>query len=146
MPDEVLRQRDALCSQRKSAANVAFKLSVVRSFFEHLQAAGAVTEVLSQPAGRALTVKEVRYLVVGPDKGNPEGARDYALMLVMLRLSLRVSEVCSLRASSMKWSQGRRTLRCKVKGGGEEVWPLPRDIKEAVHEYLRLDPAPAMAS
>jgi site-specific recombinase XerC len=39
-----------------------------------------------------------------------EGARDYALMLVMLRLSLRVSEVCSLRASSVKWSRGRWTL------------------------------------
>jgi site-specific recombinase XerD len=67
----VLRWRDTLRSQRKSAATVSFKLSVVRSFFEHLRAAGAVAlnpaatklvpppEVSSQPAGRALTVKEV---------------------------------------------------------------------------------------
>jgi hypothetical protein len=32
-----------------------------------------------------------------------------------------VSEVCSLRASSIKWSHGRWTMRCKVKGGREEV-------------------------
>jgi site-specific recombinase XerD len=38
----------------------------------------------------------VRYLLSGPDRGKPEGARDYALMLIMLRLSLRVAEVCSL--------------------------------------------------
>src|SRR5437588_3495944 len=57
-------------------------------------------------------------------------SRDYALMLVMLRLSLRVSEVCSLRASSVKWSHGRWTLRCKVKGGREEVWPLPKERSE----------------
>ncbi|HYY58129.1 MAG TPA: site-specific integrase, partial [Pyrinomonadaceae bacterium] len=82
---------------------------------------------------------EVRYLLSGPDREKPEGARDYALMLVMLRLSLRVSEVCSLRASSMKWSHGRWTLRCKVKGGREEVWPLPKDVKEAIDHYLRLD-------
>jgi integrase/recombinase XerD len=150
-PAEVLRWRDTLRSQRKSAATVSFKLSVVRSFFEHLRAAGAVTlnpaatrlvpppEVSSQPAGRALTVKEVRYLLAGPDREKPEGARDYALLLVMLRLSLRVSEVCSLRASSVKWSHGRWTLRCKVKGGREEVWPLPKDVKEAIDEYLRLD-------
>ena len=41
--------------------------------------------------------KEVRYLLSGPDRSRAEGAREYALMLLMLLLSLRVSEVCSLR-------------------------------------------------
>lgn len=151
VPADILLWRDRLRSQKKSAATVAFNLSVVRSFFEYLKAAGAVPlnpastklvsppELPSEPAGRALSAKEVRYLLSGPDREKPEGARDYALMLVMLRLSLRVSEVCSLRASSVKWSHGRWTLRCKVKGGREEVWPLPKDVKEAVDNYLRLD-------
>ena len=151
VPADVLLWRDRLRSGRKSPATVAFKLSVVRSFFEYLRAAGAVAlnpastklvpppELPSEPAGRALTAKEVRYLLSGPDRERPEGARDYALMLVMLRLSLRVSEVCSLRASSVKWSHGRWTLRCKVKGGREEVWPLPKEVKEAVDHYQRLD-------
>jgi integrase/recombinase XerD len=151
VPADVLLWRDRLRAQRKSAATVAFKLSVVRSFLEYLRAAGAITlnpastklvpppELPSEPAGRALAAKEVRYLLSGPDREKPEGARDYALMLVMLRLSLRVSEVCSLRASSVKWSHGRWTLRCKVKGGREEVWPLPKDVKEAVDHYLKLD-------
>ena len=151
VPNDVLLWRDRLRTQRKSAATVAFKLSVVRSFFEYLKAAGAVSlnpastklvsppELPSEPAGRALSAKEVRYLLSGPDREKPDGARDYALMLVMLRLSLRVSEVCSLRASSVKWSHGRWTLRCKVKGGREEVWPLPKEVKEAVDTYLRLD-------
>jgi integrase/recombinase XerD len=151
VPNDVLGWRDRLRSQKKSAATVAFKLSVVRSFFEYLKAAGAISlnpastklvsppELPSEPAGRALTAKEVRYLLSGPDREKPEGARDYALMLVMLRLSLRVSEVCSLRASSVKWSHGRWTLRCKVKGGREEVWPMPKDVKEAIDLYLKLD-------
>ena len=151
VPNDILLWRDKLRSQKKSAATVAFKLSVVRSFFEYLRAAGAVSlnpastklvsppELPSEPAGRALSAKEVRYLLSGPDRGKPEGARDYALMLVMLRLSLRVSEVCSLRASSIKWSHGRWTLRCKVKGGREEVWPLPKEVKESIDSYLRLD-------
>jgi integrase/recombinase XerD len=151
VPADVVLWRDRLRSQKKSAATVAFKLSVVRSFFEYLKAAGAVPlnpastklvsppELPSEPAGRALTAKEVRYLLTGPDREKPDGARDYALMLVMLRLSLRVSEVCSLRASSVKWSHGRWTLRCKVKGGREEVWPLPTDVKGAIDNYLRLD-------
>jgi integrase/recombinase XerD len=151
VPNDVVLWRYRLRSQRKSAATVAFKLSVVRSFFEYLKAAGAVPlnpastrlvsppELPTEPTGRALSAKEVRYLLSGPDREKAGGARDYALMLVMLRLSLRVSEVCSLRASSVKWSHGRWTLRCKVKGGREEVWPLPKDVKEATDHYLRLD-------
>ena len=151
VPADVLLWRDRLRAQRKKPATVAFKLAVVRSFFEYLRAAGAVPlnpastrlvsppELPSEPAGRALSAKEVRHLLSGPDREKPQGARDYALMLVMLRLSLRVSEVCSLRASSIKWSHGRWTLRCKIKGGREEVWPLPKDVKEAVDNYVRLD-------
>src|ERR1700749_2172328 len=151
VPHDVLLWRDKMRSRKKSAATVAFKLSVVRSFFEYLKAAGAVPlnpastklvsppELQSQPAGRSLSAKEVPYLLSGPDREKPEEARDYALMLVMLRLSLRVSEVCSLRTSSVKWSHGRWTLRCKVKGGREETWPLPKDVKEAMDHYLKLD-------
>src|SRR5215216_1847251 len=138
-------------NKRRKANTVATKLAIVRSFFEYLKAGGVIAlnpastklvtppELPAEPRGRALTPKEVRYLLSGPDRSKPEGARDYAMMLVMLRLSLRVSEVCSLRASSVKWSHGRWTLRCKVKGGREEVWPLPKDVKEAIDNYLRLD-------
>jgi integrase/recombinase XerD len=151
VPADVQSWRDHLRYSRKRAATVSFKLSVVRSFFEYLKAAGIVVlnpastklvtppELPTEPAGRALTSKEVRHLLIGPDREKPEGARDYALMLVMLRLSMRVAEVCSLRASSIKWSHGRWTLRCKIKGGREEVWPLPKDVKQAIDEYLKLD-------
>jgi integrase/recombinase XerD len=151
VPDDVLRWRDHLRHSRKRAATVSFKLSVIRSFFEYLKAAGMIAlnpastklvtppELPTEPSGRALSSKEVRNLLTGPDREKPEGARDYALMLVMLRLSMRVAEVCSLRASSIKWSHGRWTLRCKVKGGREEVWPLPKDVKQAIDEYLKLD-------
>jgi integrase/recombinase XerD len=151
VPDDVLRWRDHLRHSRKRAATVCFKLSVIRSFFEYLKAAGVISlnpastklvtppELPTEPSGRALTSKEVRYLLTGPDREKPEGACDYALMLVMLRLSMRVAEVCSLRASSIRWSHGRWTLRCKVKGGREEVWPLPKDVKQAIDDYMKLD-------
>ena len=132
VPNDILLWKDRLRTQKKSTATAACKLSVVRSFFEYLRAAGGVPlnpastklvsppELPSEPTGRALLAKEVRYLLLGPDKEKAEGARDYAPMIVMLRLSLRVSEVCSLSASSVKWRHGRWTLRCKVKGGRSE--------------------------
>lgn len=149
--DDVLRWRDYLRHSRKRAARVSFKLSVIPSFFEYLKAGGVIplnpasTKLVppsglpTEPSWRALSSKEVRYLQSGPNREKPEGARDYALMLIMLRLSMRVSEVCSLHASTIKWSHGRWTLRCKVKGGREEVWPLPKDVKQAIDEYLKLD-------
>jgi site-specific recombinase XerD len=149
-PEHILAWRDHLRAGRRSAT-VSFKLTVVRSFFEYLRAAGHVqlnpasTRLVSPPAasdemkGRALTAKEVRYLLSGPDRSKPVGARDYALMLVMLRLGLRVSEACSLKASSVRWSHGRWTVRLKVKGGRERTLPLPQEVRAAIDEYLRLD-------
>lgn len=151
-PQDVIAYRDNLRTQKRRKANtVATKLAIVRSFFEYLKAGGIIQlnpastklvtppELPTNPQGRALTPKEVRYLLSGPDKSRAEGVRDYAMMLVMLRLSLRLAEVTQLRISSIKWSHGRWILKCKIKGGKEETWPLPKDVKEAIDDYLKLD-------
>jgi integrase/recombinase XerD len=150
---DILRFRDSLLDARKSAATVAFKLSIIRSLFDYLLAGGyiarnpALTKLVPPPAlsedlrGRALTVKEVRYLLSGPDRSKAEGARDYALLLLMLRTSLRVSEAGRLKVSEIKWSHGRWTIRLKVKGGRVRTLPLPSEVKKAIDEYLRLDRA-----
>lgn len=150
-PIDVIRWRDSLIENKKSAATVSFKLSVVRSLFEYLKASGfvsnnpALSKLVAAPKlsedlrGRALTVKEVNYILSGPDREKPEGARDYAILLTLLRTSLRVAEVCQLKASSIKWNGGRFVLKCKVKGGRERAIPLPLDVKKAIDAYLALD-------
>jgi site-specific recombinase XerD len=148
---DVRRWRDHLINQKKKASTVAFKLSVVRSLFDYLQVGGfvsrnpALSKLVPPPAvpedlsGRALTSKEVRYLLSGPNRETAEGARDYALLLLMLRTSIRVSEACGLRLSQMKWSHGRWVIKFKVKGGRERTQPVPGEVKKAIDEYLRLD-------
>jgi site-specific recombinase XerD len=150
-PEHVLRWRELMRLRKKKPNTIALKLSVVRSLFEYLRAGGYVTlnpastrlvtppEVPEGHSGRALTPKEVRYLLSGPDRSRPEGARDYALLMVMLKLGVRVSEACSLRSSSMKWSHGRWIIKFKVKGGRERTLPLPSDVKKAIDDYLLLD-------
>jgi integrase/recombinase XerD len=150
-PRHVIAYRDHLIEKGRSANTVALKLSVVRSFFDYLVADGCIernpasTKLVSSPplpsdpSGRALTPKEVRHLLAGPDRSRAAGARDYALMLLMLRLSLRVTEACTARLSDIKWSHGRWVLKLKVKRGREETWPLPKAVKEAVDDYLKLD-------
>lgn len=148
---DVIRWRDALLKKGSRPATVTTKLSIVRSFFEYLRASGIVelnpasTKLVPTPelpeglAGRALTPKEVRYLLSGPDRETATGARDYALILLMCRTFLRVSEAANLRVSSFHWSQGRWTLKVKVKGGRERTIPIPQDVKRAIDEYLRID-------
>ena len=150
-PQDVQRWRDQLLTQKKSASTVAFKLSIVRSLFDYLHVGGyvsrnpALAKLVPPPAipedlrGRALTAKEVRYLLSGPNRETADGARDYALLLLMLRTSIRVSEACGLRLSLVKWSHGRWIIKFKVKGGRERTQPIPGDVKQAIDEYLRLD-------
>jgi site-specific recombinase XerD len=148
---DVQRWRDRLLTQKKSASTVALKLSIIRSLFDYLQVGGyvnrnpALAKLVPVPAvtedlrGRALTAKEVRYLLSGPDREKATGARDYALLLLMLRTSLRVTEACTLRLSQVKWSHGRWVIKFKVKGGRERTQPIPAEVKKAIDEYLRLD-------
>jgi site-specific recombinase XerD len=103
--------------------------SVIRFPFDYLKLADIVTKnsalaklvpppTLSEDLrGRAAISKEVSYMLAGPDRSKPAGAQYYALLLLMLRTSLRVAEACSLKASSIRWSHGRWTVRFKVKGG-----------------------------
>jgi integrase/recombinase XerD len=150
-PQHVLLWRESLVHRRKKSATITFKLAVVRSFFEYLRAIGSIQlnpatskavpppQVSDEVAGRALVAKEARCLLAGPDREKPGGARDYALLLLLLRLGLRVSEACSLRASSVRWSHGCWVIKFKVKGGRERTLPLPQEIRQAIDEYLELD-------
>lgn len=150
-PEHVLAYRDHLMGLSRRPRTVIARLAVVRSFFGYLVAGGqlplnpASSKLVPPPkapasaAGRALSKKEVLNVLTAPDRRTPAGARDHALMLLMARLSLRLSEVCSLKVSSISPGTAGWVLTCKVKGGREERWPLPQDVKDRVDEYLRLD-------
>lgn len=149
--EHVIAYRDRLIENQRSANTVALKLSIVRSFYSYLIAEGyarhnpASTRLVSPPpvsdvpSGRALTSQEVCSLLNGPDRSSRDGSRDYALMLLMVRLSLRVTEACTARMSDIEWSHGRWIIRLKVKRGKVEMWPLPADIKQSIDDYLKLD-------
>ncbi len=90
-------------------------------------------------AGRALSVREVGYLLAGPDRASSSGARDYALLLVLARTGLRAAEACSIRMSSVRRKKERWVVTTKVKGGRERTIPLPDDVKAAIDAYVALD-------
>jgi site-specific recombinase XerD len=150
-PDDVRRWRDDLAARGQRPATIARKLSTVRSLFAYLEAGGYVVrnpaspklvpppEIRSDRAGRALTSKDVRHILAGPDRATPEGARDFAILLTLARLGLRVSELCALRVSSLWRARKGWAVTVKVKGGEERELPVPDDVREAISAYLRLD-------
>ena len=91
---------------------------------------------------RGLASEQVAQLLACCDRSTPVGRRDYAMLVLLVRLGLRPGEVASLRLDDIDWRAGE--LAVVGKGDRIERLPLPVDVGEAVVEYLR-DGRPATA-
>ena len=100
---------DWLIKEGRRPHTISTKLAILRSLFEYGRALGifnlnpASAKLVPPPKKletffrtRALARNEVKSLLSWFRLDSLLGARDYALMLIMLRLSLRVSEVAGL--------------------------------------------------
>ncbi|MDA8186330.1 MAG: tyrosine-type recombinase/integrase [Actinomycetota bacterium] len=68
------------------------------------------------------------------DRRRAKGRRDYAILVVLLRLGLRAGEVAGLRVGDIDWRAGEVVVRGK--GRHEDRLPLPSDVGEAIAAYL----------
>lgn len=71
------------------------------------------------------------------------GRRDYAVLMLLVRLGLRAHEIRSLTLDDIDWHNGHLTIRSK--GTGPEPMPLPTDVGKALAAYLT-DGRPASSS
>lgn len=79
---------------------------------------------------------EVKKLLEAVDREDPKGKRDYAILLMVTRLGLRISDIRSLRLSDINWT--RKTIRIIMKKTGQPLeLPLLEDIGWAVIDYLK---------
>ncbi len=101
------------------------------------QLASAVPAV-SGPGGgclpRALDAGVVSGLLASCDTRTAAGKRDYAILTVLSRLGLRVSEVAGLQLDDIDWHHGELVVRGK--GARRDRLPLPVDVGEALAAYL----------
>jgi integrase/recombinase XerD len=63
------------------------------------------------------------------------GRRDYAVIVLLLRLGLRRGEAAALTLDDIDWRTG--DLVVHGKGGRQDRLPLPADVGEAIAAYLR---------
>ena len=70
------------------------------------------------------------------DKDTPNGARDYAIMVLMMAYGLRGVSVAQLLLDDVDWQHARIRIRAQ-KGGKEVVLPLMDSVGDALIHYLR---------
>lgn len=65
------------------------------------------------------------------------GRRDYAMVLLMARLGLRAAEVIAVQIDDIDWRAGELLIRGK--GQLHDRLPLPKEVGEALTNYIRQD-------
>jgi integrase/recombinase XerD len=97
-------------------------------------AALAVTGRRRFPLPRGISRADARALLAACDRRRRTGRRDYAVLMLLLRLGLRAGEAAALTLEDIDWRTGEITVHGK--GRRDERLPLPADVGEAIAGYL----------
>jgi integrase/recombinase XerD len=136
---------------RKAASGVSVSaaqnfVSGLRAFLRFCFLEGLLEMDLSQAAlvvrgrrasllPRGISRADARALLGSCDRRRPLGRRDYALIILLLRLGLRRGEIARLTLDDIDWRAGELVIHGK--GGREDRLPLPADVGQAIASYLQ---------
>jgi site-specific recombinase XerD len=129
-----------------TASATRFFVSGLRAFLRFCFTEGLVAVDLSpaalyasgrtpSPLPKAITQSQARALLCSCDRRRALGRRDYALILLVVRLGLRCGEVARLRLGDIDWRAGEIVVRGKA--SRMDRLPLPVDVGEAIAGYLQ---------
>jgi integrase/recombinase XerD len=141
--------RDELKANGYAVASIARKLSCIRQALEYAFAEGLI------PSNPAKTVKsynvpdvsprlaldpaQVRALLAHPNRDTLKGARDFAILMLLLYLAVRRSGVAGLTCAQFGEERSHTTVRVYGKGGKMRLLPVPLQVHEAILSYLERD-------
>ncbi len=141
--DDLLLVLRRMRTAGRSPRSVARWLVAVRGFFGWLAREGVIDE---NPAARleppkvwktlpkVLDGSDVERLLDAPNRVDPRGARDAAMLEVLYATGLRASELVGLRLRDLRLDAGY--LSCVGKGSKERVVPLGAEAIAALSAYL----------
>jgi site-specific recombinase XerD len=81
-----------------------------------------------------LSKEEVEKLIIACNPATAQGARDRAVLLLLVRLGLRAGDIVHLGHGDIDWEQG--AIQVTGKGRRQSVLPLPQDAGDAILNYL----------
>lgn len=129
---------------RKSISAI---LTALRSFLTFLYLAGYHERDLSDDVPKlrqphypkipsTWRPKDVRRLLESVDRGNSSGKRDYAILLIVARLGMRVKDIKEIRLSNLNWAtKNIEIVQHKTKQ--RTNYPMLDDIGWAIIDYLK---------
>lgn len=80
--------------------------------------------------------EDVIQMLESIDRGNPTGKRDYAILLLVVKLGIRVGDIKSLRLSDLNWQTKVIGIR-QNKTKNYVTYPILHDIGWALIDYLK---------
>jgi site-specific recombinase XerD len=130
----------------RSVADAKGMVTALRSLLRFLFMTGKIARPLAMAvptvANRKLSALpgrlqpgQAELLLQACDRGSVGGRRDYAILLLLMRLGLRAGEVSSIRTGDIDWRAG--ILSVRGKGGLQDRLPLPPDVGQALVDYLQ---------
>jgi site-specific recombinase XerD len=133
-------------AQGVSQSRAKLMVTALRSFLRYLHQrgdiavdlAGAVLPVMHwrlMALPKSLPPEQVESLLASCERSTVAGRRDYAILLLMVRLGLRAGEVVAMTLEDLDWEAGVVTVRGK--GQRQESLPLPHEVGQALVSYLR---------
>lgn len=133
--------------QRYTSATVDIFLSRVRAFFEFAYSHGHSTNALAPLVPKAsyvptssipttYTTEEINRLLSVVDRANPVGKRDYAILLLAVRLGIRSGDIRKLRFNNLRWDTSQIKI-IQEKTGHNLILPLLNDVGDSIIDYLK---------
>ena len=131
---------------RRSIDGARHLMGALRSLLRYLHVAGVTATPLQwalpgvaggrdRSLPRGLEPAVLARLLASCDRRRTIGRRDYAILLLLVRLGLRAGEVAALGLDDVDWPRGEVLIRGK---GNRHDWlPVPVDVGEALVGYLR---------
>lgn len=98
-----------------------------------------VADLRDRSLPRGVDLAVVKRLLASCDRRRTVGRRDYAILLLLLRLGLRAGEVAAITLDDVDWRSGELLVH-NGKGRRQERLPLPADVGEAIVCYLKRRP------
>ena len=80
--------------------------------------------------------EDVKKLLESIDRGNPIGKRDYAILLLVTKLGIRVGDIINLKLSNLDWHEKKISFT-QQKTGNDVSFPILNDIGWAIIDYLK---------
>jgi site-specific recombinase XerD len=132
-------------SRQRSARSTNEVVVGTRSLLRYFYAKGLIGSPLAQATPwlargrtsslpRTVAPGQAHLLVASCDRDTVVGARDIAVLTVLIRLGLRVGEVAAMELHDIDWRRGE--LMVHSKGGWRDALPLPVDVGDALVGYL----------